>query len=362
MDYEKTLDQEIRTFIKEVDACYPSEEDELANVQIEEQRKLYNAMSANLSATLPSDIQFKDQSIPTTVNREPLTSDDINDPLPDFSASEAEIGIRTYSSTTDGVTAADTVIVYLHGGGFILGDLNSHHDVCAELCQQTGYQVMSVDYRLAPEHHHPAAYNDAVAATAYATNNYARVLLCGDSAGANLCAAVCSNHAALASRVTAQVLIYPALNGSFSEKSYYEHAEAPQLSRDDVIFYSAIRVSEKYKVQVSRFAECNTKDAIRMLAGLDSYDQSYFQTLYPLFALLANNNFHAPTTTCFAAQCDPLHDDSTDYCRAINAGNVAGNGASCVSEAGLVHGYLRARHRSNRAGSSFNAIVKALSI
>ena len=213
---------------------------------------------------------------------------------------------------------------------------------------------MSVDYRLAPEHHHPAAYNDAVAATTYAVNKYANVLLCGDSAGANLCAAVCSNHAALASHVKAQVLIYPALHGCFKEKSHLEHANAPHLSRDDMLFYSAIRVAEKYKVQLMRFADSSVREATEILASLDSSDQAFFKTLHPLFV---NDYRHIPITTCFAAQCDPLHDDSTDYCKAINA---AGKEASVVSEAGLVHGYLRARHRSNRARNSFNSIVKAL--
>ena len=53
-------------------------------------------------------------------------------------------------------------MLYFHGGGFILGGLDSHDDVCAELCARTGYEVVSVDYRLAPEHMHPAAFDDAL--------------------------------------------------------------------------------------------------------------------------------------------------------------------------------------------------------
>ena len=55
------------------------------------------------------------------------------------------------------------MVLYFHGGGFILGGLDSHDDVCAELCARTGYEVVSVDYRLAPEHLHPAAFDDALA-------------------------------------------------------------------------------------------------------------------------------------------------------------------------------------------------------
>ena len=354
MNYNKLLDGEILAFNKAVDACYPADDAETADVSIDQQRKLYSAMSATLAAELPADISFNDQSIPTTLQQTPLISDDIKDLPPDFSTSEVEIDTRLYTPVSDEVSTTDTVIVYMHGGGFILGNLESHHDVCAEICKQTGRRVLSVDYRLAPEHHHPAAYNDAVAAATYAVNNFSEVLLCGDSAGANLCAAVCSNHVALASRIKAQVLIYPALHGCFNRKSHLEHAEAPHLSRDDLLFYSAIRVSEQYKSQVSRFADSESSKAAGILANLNNEDQAFFRTLNPMFI---DDFSRIPVTTCFAAECDPLHDDSTDYCNAINA---AGRRAICISEAGLVHGYLRARHRSDRARKSFGSIVEEL--
>ena len=60
-----------------------------------------------------------------------------------------------------GDEAAAATVVYYHGGGFILGGLDSHDDICAELCAGTGFDVVSVDYRLAPEHLHPAAFDDA---------------------------------------------------------------------------------------------------------------------------------------------------------------------------------------------------------
>ncbi|TGS80948.1 esterase, partial [Mesorhizobium sp. M2D.F.Ca.ET.178.01.1.1] len=69
------------------------------------------------------------------------------------------IPIRIYRKATPDKTA---MVLYIHGGGFILGGLDSHDDVCAELCARTGYEVVSVDYRLAPEHLHPAAFADAL--------------------------------------------------------------------------------------------------------------------------------------------------------------------------------------------------------
>ena len=71
------------------------------------------------------------------------------------------------------------MVLYFHGGGFILGGLDSHDDVCAELCARTGYEVVSVDYRLAPEHLHPAAFDDALTAFEWAATTYAQpILLC----------------------------------------------------------------------------------------------------------------------------------------------------------------------------------------
>jgi len=110
MDYKKILDKEILAFNEEVYACYPAEEvetPELSDVPIEQHRKQYNAMSARLAAEPPADIQFKDQSIPTTENREPLVSDNSQDSLPVFSASEAEITVRLYTPPNDNDSLAD---------------------------------------------------------------------------------------------------------------------------------------------------------------------------------------------------------------------------------------------------------------
>ncbi len=64
------------------------------------------------------------------------------------------------------------VVLYFHGGGFILGGLDSHDDVCAEICRRTGFETVSVDYRLAPEHPHPAAFDDALAAYQWSVQTY----------------------------------------------------------------------------------------------------------------------------------------------------------------------------------------------
>ncbi|RUV22926.1 alpha/beta hydrolase, partial [Mesorhizobium sp. M5C.F.Ca.IN.020.32.2.1] len=214
---------------------------------------------------------------------------------------------------------------------FILGGLDSHDDVCAELCARTGYEVVSVDYRLAPEHLHPAAFDDAISAFEWAATIYKRpILLCGDSAGGNLAAAVSHATRGHARRPIGQVLIYPGLGGDRTQGSYVTHAEAPMLTVRDLDFYTNIRTG----------GEDRTGDL----------------TLSPLADADSAN---LPPTVLITAQCDPLSSDGEAYRDRV----VAADGhAFWFEEPGLVHGYLRARHTVGRARSSFTRIVDAVAV
>lgn len=110
--------------------------------------------------------------------------------------------------------------VYLHGGGFVIGDLDTHDEPCRILCRHAGVHVLSIDYRLAPEHPFPAGLDDARAALAWAKANAGalgadpeRVAVGGDSAGANLAAVIARDAAA-------QLLIYPPTDGMTARPSY----------------------------------------------------------------------------------------------------------------------------------------------
>ena len=140
--------------------------------------------------------------------------------------------------------SADTnlgLLVFFHGCGWVIGDLNSHDGVCRSLANKSGHAVLSVDYRLAPEHTFPAAFDDCLAAVKWASENAqalgidnSRMAVGGDSAGGNLAAAV-----ALAEIVPLkfQMLIYPAVDMSMESPSINENANAPILTKSVMAWF-----------------------------------------------------------------------------------------------------------------------------
>lgn len=302
-DYKRLIDAETWAFIERTNSWYPPD---TVDYTIEQQRAIYDAMCREFFAGYPDGVTARDQPIVVA---------------------DRSIPTRHYSR---GGNAADRpLVLYCHGGGFILGGLDSHDDVCAELCGRSGFDVISVDYRLAPEHVHPAAYEDAL--DAYRVLRAAGdrpIVLAGDSAGGNLVAAVSHAVRGEANPPAGQVLIYPGLGGDTSRGSYVTHAEAPMLTMRDIAFYRDVRTGGP-----------------RPAGDV---------TLAPLqdtgFARL-------PPTVIVAAECDPLCDDGDAYRDAIRS---AGGRAHSIVEQGLVHGYLRARHTVTRARQSFTRIVEAV--
>ncbi|QKC87388.1 alpha/beta hydrolase [Mesorhizobium sp. NZP2234] len=300
-DYTKLIDAETSAFIERTNSYYPPD---TIDYTIAQQREIYDRMCREFFAGYPEGVAVETSTIATTTH---------------------EIPIRIYRSAPQ----PTATVLYIHGGGFILGGLDSHDDVCAELCARTGHEVVSVDYRLAPEHLHPAAFDDAMSAFAWVASTRDRpILLCGDSAGGNLCAAVAHATRGRAKRPVGQVLIYPGLGGDRSKGSYVTHAEAPMLTMRDLEFYKHIRTG--------------------------GADRAGDITLSPL----ADTDFaNLPPTVLITAECDPLSSDGETYRDRIIA---AGGRATWFEEPGLVHGYLRARHTVGRARESFTRIVDAV--
>ena len=295
MDYSKLIDSETWDFIRHTGDFYPPDTVEMS---VADQRRVYDEMCRAFFRGYPEGVSARDSSM-------------------------GGVRVRVYQKGAPAFNVA-----YLHGGGFLVGGLESHDDVCAEICDRTGARVISVDYRLAPEHKHPAAFDDTVAVVRdVATHWPGRLVLAGDSAGANLAAAAA--HALRGEVALAgQVLIYGGFGGDIEKGSYVRHANAPLLTRAEILFYGAMRYEN----------------------GEPEND--------PTAAPLDDTDFTGlPPTVLISAQCDPLADDSREYAAALKA---AGGQVVHVEEAGLVHGYLRARVSVKRARDSFDRIITAI--
>ena len=155
-----------------------------------------------------------------------------------------EIPARVYSSSA--AKTPQPAVAYFHGGGWVQGDLETHHGLCARLAKHAGVLVVAVDYRLAPEHKFPAAVEDCLAAYRWLRAkgrdvgaDTGRVAVAGDSAGGNL-SAVVSQLAASGGTPgpTCQVLIYPAVDFSLETDSHRELADGHVIPRDRILWYT----------------------------------------------------------------------------------------------------------------------------
>jgi acetyl esterase len=146
------------------------------------------------------------------------------------------IPVRVYRPRISGLLPA---LVYFHGGGWVVCSLDTHDNVCRALANRAGCAVVSVDYRLAPEHRYPAAPEDCYAAATWVAErgaslgvDAARIAVGGDSAGGNLAAVVALlAREREAPRLAAQLLVYPVTNNDFDNISYKENAEGYLLTR-----------------------------------------------------------------------------------------------------------------------------------
>lgn len=279
------LPAEIRDFIRQTEAAYPPD---AVNFTVAEQREFYDRLCAAFDPPRPPGLTTEDQVI-------------------------AGVPCRRYHPTAPqpGVTA-----IYYHGGGFMVGGLHSHDAICAELAEGAQVEMIAVDYRMVPEHIHPAAYDDACAVSDAVTGFK---LLIGDSAGGNLAASVSATRA----DIGGQVLIYPGLGGDMTKGSYVSQSRAPGLTTTDVRYYRDI-----YKGLGSKYAE--------------PLRETDYSGLPPAFLV--------------AAGLDPLHDDCFDYAERLRAAGVP---ATVRDEPLLVHAFIRARHMSAPARASFDAIIEA---
>ena len=152
------------------------------------------------------------------------------------------IGVRHYAPAAG---KPRPLLVYFHGGGFVAGDIDTHDTLCRRICRDADLHVLSVDYRLAPEHPFPAAVEDAVAAFRWALANAPvlgalpdKVAVGGDSAGGNLAAVICQQAAADGGPAPcAQILLYPPTDRTRTWESLELLADGFFLRRADIDWY-----------------------------------------------------------------------------------------------------------------------------
>jgi acetyl esterase len=229
---------------------------------------------------------------------------------------DGPIPLRYYRPLGSAADAALPVLVYYHGGGWVIGDLDTHDVLCRQLCNQSGCAVIAVDYRMGPEHRFPAAVDDAIAAARWVRANAGalrldalRMAVGGDSAGANLAAVV-----ALAAReagdlpLAFQLLIYPATDQRRGAPSHTRNGQGYLLTRDSMDYFH------------------------------DHYIADAAQDLdWRASPLLHTSHANLPPALVLTAGYDPLRDEGVQYADKLSA---AGNRAALVSFERQIHGFI----------------------
>jgi acetyl esterase len=249
-----------------------------------------------------------------------------------------DIPARIYKPLTlrqsDGLSPC---LVFFHGGGWVIGNLDSHDVVCRTLAYEGQLIVISVDYRLAPEHQFPAAVDDAIVATAWISANArqlgidaARLLVGGDSAGGNLAAVVAIHAREAGPKIAGQVLIYPATDFAMTHPSHSE----PET--DALLTHSVIRWFRNHYLGAADGEHWKASPArMDKLAGLP-----------PAFVMTAG--------------ADPLRDEGDEYARRLGEAGVP---VTYRSYPGQFHGFITMGKLLPKAGDAMREIgtwLKAL--
>jgi acetyl esterase len=229
---------------------------------------------------------------------------------------QGAIPLRLYRPLDSDAAVALPVLVYCHGGGWVIGDLDTHDTLCRELANGAGCAVVSVDYRMGPEHRFPAAVDDCIAATRWVHSHAnqlhldaTRLAVGGDSAGGNLAAVV-----AIAARdagdlpIAYQLLIYPATDQHRDAPSHTSNGQGYLLTTETMDYFTGHYISDP-----AQYADWRASPLLHAdLHGL-------------------------PPALVLTAGYDPLRDEGTAYAEALTA---AGNRATSVCFERQIHGFI----------------------
>ena len=223
-------------------------------------------------------------------------------------------GVKCRLYRSSAATAAP-LLIYYHGGGWVIGDLDTHDDICRKLARDAHCSVIAVDYRLAPEHPAPAALDDCIAATQWIFANAkslgidgARIAIGGDSAGGNL-AALVAMHADV--KPVFQLLVYPAVDARMGQPSHKDNAQGYLLTADSMKWFlnHYLQGDEKKKLDPK-------------VSPLLSSDEMLKKS---------------PPTLVITAEFDPLRDEGEAYAARLAAAGVP---TSMVRFHGQIHAFF----------------------
>jgi acetyl esterase len=244
-----------------------------------------------------------------------------------------EITVRVYRPAGVG---PHPVLVFYHGGGWVIGDLYTHDGICRSIVNAAGCAVASVDYRLAPEFKYPTPVDDSYAGLLWVVANAtrlgldaARVAVGGDSAGGNLAAVMAlMARDRRGPRLLLQILIYPVTNYDFNTVSYRENATGFVLSTEDMRWFWRHYLSRE--------------------------EQGREPLVSPL---LAKSLADLPPALVITAGCDPLRDEGEAYAGRLRDAGVA---VTLTQYSGMFHGFLRMTRILDQSRILLDEIATAL--
>jgi len=273
-------------------------------------REMYNVMAAMLEADAVDLARIEDLSCPGPAGN---------------------IALRLYDSQAER-SAETPVIIFYHGGGFVIGDLESHHSFCTYISREMDIPVIAADYRLAPEAPFPAAPHDSLAATRWVADNQKQLKLkisgmipCGDSAGGNLALVVGQVLATEPASVpiVAQFPIYPATRMDAEGGSMDEFAEGFLLTKESMDYFNSNYAAKNDDIHVS-----------------------------PYLGDLAKS----PPTVLVTAGLDPLRDQGREYAADLIRHGVNTN---FIEMPGIVHGFINIRNAVPSAAQDVDKMIAA---
>jgi len=245
------------------------------------------------------------------------------------------VAARLYSPKPASPTPG--LLVFFHGGGWVIGDLDSHDNICRSLTNRSGHAVLSIDYRLAPEHPFPAGLDDCIAATEWAHANAddlgvdpTRLAIGGDSAGSNIAAVVAHESPV---PIAFQLLVYPVTDCRMGTASYEENSEGYFLTKSSMHWF------------------------------IDHYlsGEQGSPTDPRVSPLLASDEklARSPRTLVITAGFDPLRDEGVAYAHRLAALGVE---VSHTEFPGQFHGFFSLPHMLDDARAGHALAAEALGL